>query len=454
MSTFDVTLWSLAMVTVCILALMLHIPTALIAIWRREWSTLMSIGRLYAIRVTWRRLARELGLVTKDHIPLSSRISDPWQSGETKRRVKTPRIRLRADRYGVQVTMRTTPGVSLLEVQSSTRYLADAWRASRVSATPLRPGWVKIRAVRKDPLTAPYEVTSVPQEPDTLESVVIGTDEWADPVRLRLKGVSGIAVAGLPGYGKTSFISGLLTSLAPHPHTQFVILDGKTDDPYTGDYGSCGGRVAALLGDDLAQANECLGILVEARKSRSRTIKQALGTTNIWNTHFTDDWPLIIVVIDEAHTYFSQVKDGGNKALKERNSQASQNVMLVEDLIKKGRSVGIITIVATQKVTGDAIPTQIRDVCSVSLCFAVRTAESAKAALGDDIKEWPDSSPILLQDPAYIGVCVMQLEGRPGYVRVRTPYVSDEILTQTMTSSEQLCLAAIASMRAQLAIAA
>jgi S-DNA-T family DNA segregation ATPase FtsK/SpoIIIE len=45
------------------------------------------------------------------------------------------------------------------------------------------------------------------------------------------------------------------------------------------------------------------------------------------------------------------------------------------------------------------------------------------AALGDEIRQHPDVSPVLLNDPAYVGVAVTSLPGRPGFHRVRTPQV-------------------------------
>lgn len=45
--------------------------------------------------------------------------------------------------------------------------------------------------------------------------------------------------------------------------------------------------------------------------------------------------------------------------------------------------------------------------------------------LGSDITGFPDEHPRRLQDPAYIGVASMVVEGRPGFTLVRTPYVSD-----------------------------
>ncbi|MEU9402801.1 hypothetical protein [Streptomyces sp. NPDC048242] len=81
-------------------------------------------------------------------------------------------------------------------------------------------------------------------------------------------------------------------------------------------------------------------------------------------------------------------------------------------------------ILISQKSTGDALPAFIRDVCPIGLSFAQKTVEAAVAALGDDIN-WPDASPVTLQDPAYVGVAVMAMQGRTGYTRIRTPYVSD-----------------------------
>src|SRR5207249_2107453 len=100
--------------------------------------------------------------------------------------------------------------------------------------------------------------------------------------------------------------------------------------------------------------------------------------------------------------------------------------------------VGICVVLATQKSTGDAIPTAIRDVCPVALSFAQRTDEAAVAALGADIRQYPDANPVSLQDPAYVGVASMVVQGRPGFVRVRTPYVRDQDVARICKASSGL----------------
>ena len=89
--------------------------------------------------------------------------------------------------------------------------------------------------------------------------------------------------------------------------------------------------------------------------------------------------------------------------------------------MRKGRNVGIQVVLATQKATGDAIPTKIRDNCQVAISFAQRTSEAAIAILGTDITQYPDAHPRRLQNPDYVGVATLVADGRPGYTLVRTP---------------------------------
>lgn len=231
-------------------------------------------------------------------------------------------------------------------------------------------------------------------------------------------------MAGLPGYGKTSLINRLICDCAPAPEIQFAVADGKVSAAHEGDYADVIGRLFAFVGDDLEEANALFKRLVKLRRERSASIKRVLGVKNMWQVGPSEKWPLVMLIIDEAHTYFRDYK-GNDPATKKLAALAAENARLVEDLVKKGRSVGMAVLLATQKSTGDALPTFIRDVCPVGLSFAQKTAEASVAALGDDIRNWPDANPVNLQDPTYVGVASMALQGRPGFTRIRTPYVDD-----------------------------
>lgn len=371
-------------------------------------QTRKSVRKAAYIRRTWKSLAIDLGF--------------SQQSGND---IEVPKIKIRSDSYGVLVKVKTRSNFSLPEVQKVALRFSDAWRMTRVAVTRPKPGLIHIRAVRVDPLTIPVTY----QQPTKVNnlSVYCGVDEYAQPLSIRIKSVSGTGVYGLTGYGKTSFIRGVFCSLAPSPTVQFVGFDGKVSSGIDGDYADMASRFQALVGDDLEQAHNLLQQLVNYRIWRSSNIRSYLrGETNIWAKGPTLDWPLLVIIIDECHTYFQQVKDGGDKTLRARNSLAAQNTLLVEDLVKKGRSVGIWVMLTTQKGTADAIPTQIRDSCPSSLSFACKTIDAAIAALGEDIRNYPEASPVTFQDPVYVGVASMVSEGQPGFIRFRNPYCSSQ----------------------------
>lgn len=391
--------------------------------WRTEGTDARRAHRDAArIRRTWPRLARYLGLALRDDLPTTADMLAGRQRAQDTRRWRAPRIRrVDTDEFGVTVEFATVPGVGLEEFRRRADHLADHWRAARVAITQPRSGRIVVRAVHRDPLALAL-TAATPRGPIDLTAFPIGLDEHGQVPALRFRNASGYGVYGIPGSGKTSFLLGLIAHYAEHPAVQFVVLDGKVSTGLDGDYQDVADRCAAVIGDDLAQANRLLRELVGLRRFRSSTIRATLGTANVWDVGPSASWPLLLVIVDECHTYVQQVRDGGRKDLKERNSHAAENALLLEDLAKKGRSVGLLLIPATQKGTGDAIPTQIRDVLTGAVCFATRTDAAAVAALGEDIRQHPEADPTSYVGEAFVGVATIAAEGRAGFTRVRTPY--------------------------------
>ncbi|MFE7707138.1 cell division protein FtsK [Streptomyces sp. NPDC057486] len=405
----------------------------MIALWAVVWvvrylrATPMerrSIRLAVRIRWGWKRLAPLVGLSVTDKMPTAVA---SLTSGDKvmKPRVLVPTLKVVPDEFGVIVRASCLPQVGLKEFQKAAPYLADAWRMTRVSVLPDNPGQVLIRGVRVDPLTTSTTHTPTGQPPQKVALWDLGLDEFGMLVSVPLSEVPGVTMAGLPGFGKTSAVNRLICDWAPSPTVQFNVFDGKVSHAYEGDYADLVERLFAFVGDDLEAANKELKRLVELRRARSASQKQIRGVKNFWHAGPTEDWPLIVTIIDEAHTYFRDYK-GSDQQTKRLAALAAENARLVEDLTKKGRALGFLTLIITQKTTGDAIPTFIRDVCPVGLSFAQKTADAAVAALGDDIRQWPEANPVTLQDAAYVGVAVMNAHGRPGFVRIRTPFVADE----------------------------
>ncbi|MFH8566869.1 cell division protein FtsK [Streptomyces sp. NPDC017993] len=396
-----------------------------------------SIRQAVRVRWSWKRLAQMAGLSVTDKMPTPLAAFTSDGDKPPKPRVLTPSLKVKPDRFGIVARANCLPKVSLEQFQKAAPFLADAWRCTRVSVLPDGPGQVVIRGVRTDPLITLTEHAPTGEVPEDLVIWHLGVYEYAQPVTVALSNVPGVTVAGLPGYGKTSLINRFICDCAPAPEIQFAVADGKVSAAYEGDYADLMGRLFAFVGDDLKKANELFKRLVKLRRGRSASIKDVLGVKNLWQVGPSENWPLTVLIIDEAHTFFRDYK-GSDPETKKLAALAAENARLVEDLVKKGRSVGMLVILATQKSTGDAIPTFIRDVCPVGLSFAQKTAEASVAALGDDIRNWPDANPVNLQDPAYVGVASMALQGRPGFTRLRTPYVNDAHTSEISSATAHL----------------
>ena len=361
----------------------------------------------------WPLLAQTLGLGYRDQ----------WT-----RQHRFPPAEFVADDQGVTAMVAAIAGAGLADYQKAAGYLADYQKAAgyladtrgcvSVRAEQQGPGVIRLRGLHHDPLLAPARVDLPGAAPASLESWWLGWAEDSAPVHVRLAEVSGIVVAGLAGFGKTMLVAHLLGQLAPSPSVQFVLVDGKGGP----DYDRLVSRAWLSAKDDLDRVRDTLRQVHRLMVDRQASVGQVLGVTDAWQLGPSPSWPLVLVMVDEAHTFFHERK-GTSPEVKAHNAVVAEVTRLVEELVRKGRNVAIQVMLLTQRATGDAIPTRIRDNCQVAISFATRTVDGAVAALGEEIRQHPDASPVLLNDPAYVGVAVTSLPGRAGFHRVRTPEV-------------------------------
>src|SRR5215204_5614994 len=349
----------------------------------------------------WPLLAQTLGLGYRDQ----------WT-----RQHRFPAAEFALDDQGVTATVAAIAGAGLADYQKAAGYLADTWACVSVRAEQQRPGLIRLRGLHRDPLLAPARVDLPGTAPASLTAWWLGWAEDSSPVFIRSAEVSGMVVAGLAGFGKTMLVAHLLGQLAPSPAVQFVLIDGKGGP----DYDRLISRAWLSAKDELEQVRGVLRRVHRLMVDRQGAIAQVLGVTDAWHVGPSPSWPLVVVVIDEAHTFFHERK-GTSPEVKAHNALVAELSRLVEELVRKGRNVAIQVMLLTQRATGDAIPTRIRDNCQVAISFATRTVDGAVAALGEEIRQYPDASPVLLNDPAYVGVAVTSLPRRPGFQRGADP---------------------------------
>jgi DNA segregation ATPase FtsK/SpoIIIE, S-DNA-T family len=310
----------------------------------------------------WPLLAQTLGLGYRDQ----------WT-----RQHRFPVAEFVADGQGVTANVSAIAGASLVDYQRAAAYLADTWGCVGVRAEQQGPGLIRLRGLHHDPLLAPARIDLSGLAPPSLSSWWLGWSEDGSLVMVRLAEVSGTVIGGLAGFGKTMLVAHFLGQLAPSAAVQFVLVDGKGGP----DYDRLMPRAWLSAKDDLNDVRDVLRQVHRLMVDRQASISQVLGDTDAWHLGPSPSWPLVVVVIDEAHTFFHERK-GTSAEVKAHNALVAELSRLVEELIRKGRNVAIQVMLLTQRATGDAIPTRIRDNCQVAISFATRTLDGAVAALG------------------------------------------------------------------------
>jgi S-DNA-T family DNA segregation ATPase FtsK/SpoIIIE len=341
-------------------------------------------------------------------------------------RIHYPRAkRWRLTAHGWQCAVKTAPRTGRKEVEKQAAHTADYWRSVRVGVVQVQPGRLVVRALRTDPLAVPFGPECCPSgtyEPHAPTVLYVGRDDFGHDRYLPLRGLTGICVSGLPGYGKTSLIASWLCQLTTTPAAQFALLDGKDG----GDQEPWHDRAWRHAGDQLADALDVLEDTYAEMRRRLRSITAMCGQRNAWNAGGpSEQLPLLVTVIDECQTYLDLAQYKGDRALEGLTRRC---IAFTGELIRKGRSVLCLTILATQKTTGDSIPTSLRDNSGLAVSFALKTTESNVAALGNAIREYPGYSPTLLREtPSGIGTAVATLTtGTDPFCRLRVPEITEQ----------------------------
>ncbi len=394
----------------------------------------------WRIRLTWRRTALRCGLYQADQ---AAPAGGEMLMMRSRDRVLIPRITVSPATNGLAVTVKTVGQVGLDAFERAADDLANAWRVRYVTASLGKPGYLKLRITLRDGLRQRTVLAVSPDAPVDLRSWELGHDRDMEPVVVRTANVSGIEAGGLSGTGKTVLVRQRFVKLAPSPLVQFALIDGK-------DYEleDLAPRAWLHCGDSIEKAHAVVSKVHTLMVERQAAIRSVLGRKNFWDGEPTLFWPLVVLIMDESHTYLfeSKFKD---KANQERDALVRDMIWMCDELVRKGRSLGIQCMFLTQKPTGEAIPTKIRDNCQIAMSFAQRSTEAAKAALGEDITDYPHAHPRRLQDPAYVGVLSVVAEGRPGYTLARTPFTPDRDTAELAEATACLTADPLESLREQ-----
>lgn len=198
------------------------------------------------------------------------------------------------------------------------------------------------------PVKLPESVKGRPTYDVAKGVLTLGVDtETGEAGTVKIKECSGMVVGALPGGGKTVLLEGMEKALKGKAFVR--VFDGKIEE-----------------------AAEMTPELERLRQVMQERLKTGL---KFWTDEHNQK--LQVVILDECQVLFEP--EGSSK---DEKAAAEARKRLVTDLVRRGRSAGILVVLASQRLTAEAIPTSVRDICGVRVAGRVTRPEDAELILG------------------------------------------------------------------------
>lgn len=399
---------------------------------RRHWSLRAWTGtglrpavNVLTDRRRWWAVCSAVGL---DHV------SDRWSGSARRpvsRRVRVfPRVvSITRTPFSASVIVQTPAGQAPAIWTRSLPALAAALGVPSITVTQAHPGQLALALRIRDALASPaiLDRPVLSTERDTW-GLLLGYDEQGGALAHSLVDVSGVLVGGIPGSGKSAWLQLAIGAYAPRDDVALVVVDGRGGHDHDALAPRCFRYVAGDAAHDLELVAETLRGLRELMRTRISGSVDLYGHHSLWAAGPSPEHPAVFVLIDEFQAYMP-----GQFSAKADKELATEIIGIVTDLVKRGRSAGIVAFLATQRPTTDSIPSALRDNCSHRICFSVMTRDSAEAVLGAFSVEDP-VSPIRQQT----GIGVTVIGGQ--LVRFRAPFAPSEVIAASVAMFANLCV--------------
>ena len=241
------------------------------------------------------------------------------------------------------------------------------------------------------------------------DPVHIGIDETGRHVYLNLA-ERNVLIGGESGGGKSVALQLLVAHGALAADCSLVLFDGKLVE--LGLWRDCAERFVDHKSiDDAIDVNRWLQEKISERAEWLLSVKKRKITPDMGMRFY-------LAVTDE-YAYFSTV-------IKGTKAQRSEFEDTSRDIAARGRFVGIIPLLATQRPSHQVIDPSLRDLFGYRWAFRCSTSASSDCILGQGwaTAGW-DASDESLISPKARGVSLLRAEdGKPR--RIKTAYLSDD----------------------------
>jgi S-DNA-T family DNA segregation ATPase FtsK/SpoIIIE len=215
------------------------------------------------------------------------------------------------------------------------------------------------------------------------DAVVFGVDQQGDPVSIRLAeghGANPLLVGGVPGSGKTVLLMDLLAIGGCDPWCKVGVINCKGGPDLkaakrfahwyfsNGKVESITPAVVKMLEELTAEMESRYAELDRLADDPTSGVETSVDRETF--EKFKEKFYPILIMMDEFQKLTQDHKFGKKIG------------RLLEDLVRRGRAVGIIIVLATQKASEKDLPTGLRDNILMRIGFKVHTQAANDMLLG------------------------------------------------------------------------
>lgn len=313
------------------------------------------------------------------------------------------------DGNGWATTLELPPGITAATIAGAREKLSSAFHkpalAISVEPDPGHAGMLTLWLGDKPPEGPAQWRIGGPV--DVLEQFPIGEDLRGRPVTITLRNQNGL-IGAMTRYGKTFTMRVILLAAALDPRVEMYVYELKGSDLLPLEL--VAKRV--VCGDDDEDVAQLLADLrtVRAEITRRNKVIRALPRDRRTDGQMTSadatrlGMPPIIFAIDEAHLAYANKTYGREIA------------ELAEDVFRRGGSVGIIVLMATQNFNKESVPRTISTNAGLRMCGKVESYVESNMVLGSNAHSAGISATVF--GPEDRGVFWLRGAGDPTIVRV------------------------------------
>ncbi|MFB7929215.1 ATP-binding protein [Streptomyces sp. NPDC056039] len=325
---------------------------------------------------------------------------------------------------GVEVDVTLPSGVSTVEVQQRRRKLAEnlTRHEHEVFITlPQAARTVRLWIADSGALDEPIGPSPLVTDETMTADYAKGKAPWGQDLRGDAAALSlyqrHLLITGLSNQGKTAALRALALWLALDRSVEFWMGDLKG----AGDWAMFDGIATRLIqGPTDEHVIQVTEMVEDAVEEMNRRLQAPPGT----------DFPLLVVIVDEAQVAFMCPVKGDDKRPYGGSSATSRYYMGARKIHNQGRAVNVLLWQGTQDPTDQNLPKLVREGAHTRASLALGTESQARMALGDKAVDG-GAAPNLLRPGLDKGTLVVASDGiaipaGQASITVRTHYISTD----------------------------